>query len=310
MGLRFNSVEKLAPPLQLVDERVVTVAPHTRIFMPNKNPMIVFMLGDAMETAFEDDERVFTFGKKDAIIVPAQQQRVYYNNTSKSKTIHALRIVFLNETRKKQKALAHQPEFSLYDFVQHHLIECRHMPGAINTSIEQQFRHIRKEAETQAIGYRHVISGLCFQIITELTRSKASFSIDASEKQTERSPQSLIPRVQEYIEAQYQDPQLRLGQIAWHVGKSEEYLARLFRQHTGLTVFEYLRMIRLEKAKDLLMRTNQPLTQIADETGFNSLAYFSRSFRKYIGMAPSSFRENGTGKMSPPQLSKRRKIGQ
>jgi AraC-like DNA-binding protein len=84
---------------------------------------------------------------------------------------------------------------------------------------------------------------------------------------------------------------LTLGEVAWSVKKSEEHLARIFRRVTGQTVFDYLRTVRLEMAKTLLINSEKTLTEIASATGFGSLALFSRSFKQYVGINPSGYRQ-------------------
>lgn len=84
---------------------------------------------------------------------------------------------------------------------------------------------------------------------------------------------------------------LTLGEIAWHVKVSEEHLARVFRRVTGQTVFDYLRTVRLEHAKTLLINSNGTISEIAVQSGFGSLALFSRNFSHYVGQSASHYRE-------------------
>ena len=72
---------------------------------------------------------------------------------------------------------------------------------------------------------------------------------------------------------------------------SEEHLARVFRKVTGQTVFDYLRTIRLENAKTLLIDSSRTLSEIAALTGFGSLSLFSRNFSQYVGQSPSAYRQ-------------------
>jgi two-component system response regulator YesN len=100
-----------------------------------------------------------------------------------------------------------------------------------------------------------------------------------------------IQTAKEYILKHFTDPDLRLGLIAHHVGKGDEHLARQFRRQTSQSVFQFVRDVRINHAKTLLLDPSQTLTTIATRCGFNSLAFFSRTFKKTTGHSPSRYRE-------------------
>lgn len=70
---------------------------------------------------------------------------------------------------------------------------------------------------------------------------------------------------------------------------SPSYFCRFFRQVTGTRLMEYLTRMRIDRAKELLLKGGLPITQIALETGFEHLSYFDRIFRKYTRMTPQEF---------------------
>lgn len=69
------------------------------------------------------------------------------------------------------------------------------------------------------------------------------------------------------------------------------YLARCMKRVYGLTPMEYLTDYRLEQAKLLLLKTEIPISGIAERTGFESTAYFSRRFSRKVGISPLRFRK-------------------
>ncbi|MEK3714615.1 helix-turn-helix transcriptional regulator [Paenibacillus sp. FSL R7-0333] len=69
------------------------------------------------------------------------------------------------------------------------------------------------------------------------------------------------------------------------------YLARCMKRVYGLTPMEYLTDYRLEQAKLLLLKTEIPIAAIAERTGFESTAYFSRRFSRKVGISPLRFRK-------------------
>jgi signal transduction histidine kinase/AraC-like DNA-binding protein/DNA-binding response OmpR family regulator/ABC-type sugar transport system substrate-binding protein len=102
---------------------------------------------------------------------------------------------------------------------------------------------------------------------------------------------ALVKRAVAYFQQNYHR-HLSREEIARAIGVSKNYLSHIFRQEVGLSPWEYLNRYRIKQAKDLLSRTNDSVTEVALQVGFNNPAYFSRMFHKQIGLSPSTYREN------------------
>jgi AraC-like DNA-binding protein len=72
---------------------------------------------------------------------------------------------------------------------------------------------------------------------------------------------------------------------------SPQYFCRFFKKVTGTTFKEYLLRIKIDKAKELLMKYNMSATEIAYQVGFENLSYFFRVFKKLTGLNPMEFRK-------------------
>jgi two-component system, response regulator YesN len=105
----------------------------------------------------------------------------------------------------------------------------------------------------------------------------------------ESRSKSLIKKATRYIEENYHS-QLSYKDVANEVLISPSYFLCLFKQETGYTFVDYLTMLRIEKAKELLLTTDMTITQIADKTGFNNSNYFSRIFKKLVGTRAKDYR--------------------
>ncbi|MET7464717.1 AraC family transcriptional regulator [Nonomuraea sp. NPDC005501] len=81
-----------------------------------------------------------------------------------------------------------------------------------------------------------------------------------------------------------------LGELAGSVGLSPAYLVRLFRTATGLPPMAYLGRLRVETAADLLLRTDEPVTSIAQAVGWPDQSYFARRFKGYYGLSATTYR--------------------
>lgn len=93
--------------------------------------------------------------------------------------------------------------------------------------------------------------------------------------------------------------------LAESVGLSPYYFLRAFSATTGQTPHQWMSAQRIERAKELLRRTELPVTQIALDLGFSSPGHFSTRFRQIVGFSPMDWRRSfsGTaGVMTPNQL--------
>jgi two-component system response regulator YesN len=103
-----------------------------------------------------------------------------------------------------------------------------------------------------------------------------------------------VRRAVQYINEHYSDPSLSLNHIASNLlFLNPDYFGKLFKKECGVKFNDYLTMLRIEKAKQLIARSEDlKIYEVADKVGFgSSTAYFSRTFRKYTGMLPSEYKE-------------------
>ena len=92
-----------------------------------------------------------------------------------------------------------------------------------------------------------------------------------------------------YIDANYDKP-ITLAEIARASHLSGSRLAHIFKEQTGITIIDYLTSVRIERAKQLLLATDQNCTEICFEVGYNNQSYFTRTFKELVGMTPLQFR--------------------
>jgi len=105
--------------------------------------------------------------------------------------------------------------------------------------------------------------------------------------------QSVIVKAREYIDDNFNAPDISLYSTAVHVGISPNHLSAVFAQETGENFIEYLTKVRIERAKQLLKSTTMKSADIAGETGFSDPHYFSYIFKKNTGLSPREFRLKG-----------------
>ena len=84
--------------------------------------------------------------------------------------------------------------------------------------------------------------------------------------------------------------EISLDDVARRVNMSTFYFCKMFKKATGVTFTEYLSLVRVSKAKNLLLNPNLRISEIAFEVGFQSLTHFNRVFRKIVGQSPTQYR--------------------
>ncbi|MBE9583760.1 helix-turn-helix domain-containing protein [Mucilaginibacter sp. JRF] len=82
---------------------------------------------------------------------------------------------------------------------------------------------------------------------------------------------------------------LTLGKVSSRFNMSERSMLRLFQSELSISFLQYLKQRRIIKAMEMMMQSGANLTQIAYESGYNSLAAFSSTFKQVTGMRPSEF---------------------
>jgi AraC family transcriptional regulator of arabinose operon len=93
----------------------------------------------------------------------------------------------------------------------------------------------------------------------------------------------------EYIAANLKN-KIKLSELAKVSGQSVSRLTQKFRQKTGLSPMQFLEQQRVERAMDLMARTDLKIQSIGEEVGFECPFYFSLRFRKHTGFNPRAFR--------------------
>ncbi|NOU98927.1 response regulator transcription factor [Paenibacillus planticolens] len=87
---------------------------------------------------------------------------------------------------------------------------------------------------------------------------------------------------------------LSLKEVADHVHLNASYFSHLFKERIGFTFSEYTSRRMLQKGKKLLLMTNLPVHEIAEQVGYQNSKSFIKVFKKYTGFSPGQFRKQMT----------------
>ena len=127
--------------------------------------------------------------------------------------------------------------------------------------------------------------------LTELCISSAMRLIEQTVPYNETGTNAYVIEAKEFIKQSLRDPPLSSEMIAKRLNISREYLSRLFKLDTGISVSRYIIDARVDRARLLLANTTLSIAEIAVQCGCTDSNYFSRMFKKYAGMTPREYRE-------------------
>jgi AraC family L-rhamnose operon transcriptional activator RhaR/AraC family L-rhamnose operon regulatory protein RhaS len=143
---------------------------------------------------------------------------------------------------------------------------------------------LEEELRTRANGFQFMATASFMQIVGYLSRCFARA------KNPDSRALLRIGEAISYLEANYQEPMdlERLGEIA-HMSKRS--FIRNFRAAIGTSPIAHLIQMRVNHAASLLRHTGQSVTEIAFQVGFSDSNYFTRQFRRILGITPSKYRQ-------------------
>ncbi len=301
MGYSWHPVENLGAPFVMVDEAVFVIPRGGAVRLGKHHFKLLFILDGRIEHEIDGVEGRRTLEAGDILVAPVVRNHAYINpDARRAVQVHLVRM-FLDADflAKRARRRVRRPETDLGDYILHQFSQVRQIVGGVDTEITDLLAALRREAEGKTRGYRHRVRSLCTDLIVAVSRKGAEGEGEGAAS-SGTSSGHIVVAAKEYV-LKHLERDLTLGEIAWHVGKGEEHLARVFKRETGRSVFDYVRESRVNRAQTYLLDPALSLTEIAERCGFNSLSFFSRTFRQLTGMSPSAYRRHTQAVMRPHQ---------
>lgn len=136
-------------------------------------------------------------------------------------------------------------------------------------------------------GYQMMVLGGLYQLIGNIFTHQY---YDESPIQPQRHHRRILQlkTALEFMESGYNQP-LSLEEMSNSVDMSPKYFCRFFQEMTHRTPFDYLNYYRIERACYQLLTSDQSITEVAYNSGFNDLSYFIKTFKKYKGTTPKQY---------------------
>ncbi|ACX65313.1 AraC family transcriptional regulator [Paenibacillus sp. FSL H8-0457] len=161
---------------------------------------------------------------------------------------------------------------------------------AYNSLIAGIVKQMIAEYEQQAIGYQVAIQSMLHLLLVHLSRHHHLHGPTGSADTVGAELTDRFKELIAFVERHYPE-KLTVQQAAGIVNLSEYHFCRTFKKVTGKTFVEYVNLLRINAAEQLLIHSSDPITEIAFKVGFGSVNYFSQMFRQYKRHSPSQCRK-------------------
>ncbi len=157
------------------------------------------------------------------------------------------------------------------------------MASAVKALVENEFEHDFRRVFVEAKALELLLLSLV--ALSECEDRLERGFVPLGQRDTER-----VAIVRKSLDDHFLDPP-SITQLAREVGVNEAKLMHLFKQQVGETIFNYSQRLKMEHAKTLLETTEESITEIAFEVGYEYSSNFTTAFRRHFGVTPKTARQ-------------------
>ena len=147
----------------------------------------------------------------------------------------------------------------------------------------EPFYRIFDEIKEERPGFQMVCSGLLIHILGQVLSINRNRDFDG--KDIEKKIRKARIMIRENL-----TQKVNVEELAFELNIGDSNFRKMFKKFTGISPAQYHLLLRLQKARELLICTNKTIKEIAIELGFQSIFYFTRVFKQKMGMPPSELR--------------------
>jgi len=162
-----------------------------------------------------------------------------------------------------------------------------HFTEAVSLRIRNMFEEMRQEYEKDSPYKEFILQGMLFRLFTTIWEERLTVEGNYFKSPLSEPILNAIYRMEKDYALG-----LTLEEVAVEVGFSAAHFSRVFHAQLGMSFTDYLSNVRMQHVKELLIRTNKSITEIALNTGFCHGDYLATQFKRKVGMTPTQFRKS------------------
>lgn len=162
-----------------------------------------------------------------------------------------------------------------------------------NRNLALLVRMIMEEMRGKRLHYVDSVKGLLFALITEILRMNEQEDIKVEPEGNARKAAgvSQIGAALEYVRMEYMH-MIRVEELARACHMSETHFRRVFESCMNMSPVDYINLVRIQKACDLMKKTNDSMDIVAQKVGFSTTSTFNRNFKKFLNTSPYQWKIN------------------
>lgn len=184
-------------------------------------------------------------------------------------------------------------EMNRYDsMIQNAIVKRVHRTGYLlsgekNQVLEKLLLMVIDESRNKKPYYQDSIQGLLRSCMVEFLR----LSKDEEKIMGGKMNISMISGALDYVSGHFME-ELKISSLAGVCNMSESHFRRVFEERMNMKPVDYINLIRIQGACELLKRTNKSMEEVASESGFASISAFNRNFRKILNISPYQWKKS------------------
>jgi AraC-like DNA-binding protein/mannose-6-phosphate isomerase-like protein (cupin superfamily) len=187
----------------------------------------------------------------------------------------------IDEARSKEGAINHYLKLIHYNKIV--------VPVAEDTITTQTWRMLLTLCKQDRSMTKEMIRSLAYALLISFY-SEFSKVLESEDMAEHQQFSAYLQRAKLFIEDNLTSS-LSLHQLSNYLHITERHLSRLFSEKVGQSFSHYVQEKRVQKSMELLLETDWAISRIAEETGFESVHYYTRVFTRKIGVPPGQFRK-------------------
>lgn len=152
-------------------------------------------------------------------------------------------------------------------------------------------RTMYEEYSKNEKGSDMILKGSAYQLMAYLMRNCTAAELSEKDSGFQALRLDRLNKISSYISSHYQE-KITTVQLAKLCYISQVHLCRFFRNNMGKSPVEYINEYRIQKATIMLLNTDETISVIASNVGFEDVNYFSRTFKKIQKESPANYRKN------------------
>ena len=282
---RFYEVPQGEPALVLCGESWIRVYGHDEFHLHFHNLMEIGICRQGLGDIYMDEEAL-RYKDGDITLIPENYPHI---TISDGEGTNYWEYIFFDLKSVVEELFPDNPVFRTEIVasitkraVMTNSIEDKALAGHINSVI--------KEFADKRPYHQKIIKLHMQAIVLELLRRDASLPI-ADDCQIKGTNMSQIAAALDYVNKNY-DKQMKAAELADICSMSETHFRRIFESYIKMSPMDYVNLIRIQKACELMKKSNDSMDTIAVKCGFTTTSTFNRNFRKFLDTSPYQWKIN------------------